>query len=49
MQFLSFEPRAFFENLPYMGKGMLGIFMVIGIIILVTLALGAVTRGKGKK
>ena len=46
MQFLKFAPRAFFENLPYMGKGMLGIFVVIGIIVLVTLALNALTSGK---
>ena len=43
MQFLKFAPRAFFENLSVMGKGMLGIFVVIGIIILITLALNALT------
>ena len=31
---LSFNPMAFIENLKYMGQGMLGIFIVIGIIIL---------------
>ena len=46
MRFLNFQPEAFFENLPVMGKGMLGIFLVIGIIILVTLALNALTTKK---
>ncbi len=31
---LSFNPMAFVENLKYMGQGMLGIFIVIGIIII---------------
>ena len=31
---LSFNPMAFIENLKYMGQGMLGIFIVIGIIII---------------
>ena len=46
MQFLKFAPRAFFENLPIMGRGMLGIFVVIGIIILITIALNALTSRK---
>lgn len=33
---LLFNPLAFVENLKYMGVGMLVIFVVIGIIILVT-------------
>ena len=33
MNLLGFNPYAFIETLPYMGKGMLGIFIVIGIII----------------
>ena len=32
MNLLGFNPYAFIETLPYMGKGMLGIFIVIGII-----------------
>ena len=32
-----FEPVKFLENLKYMGLGMLVIFVVIGIIILVTM------------
>ena len=31
---MTFNPMAFIENLKYMGQGMLGIFVVIGIIIL---------------
>ena len=34
MRFLSFDPSAFVRGLPTMGKGMLGIFLVIGLIIL---------------
>ena len=34
MNLLGFNPYAFIETLPYMGKGMLGIFIVIGIIII---------------
>ena len=33
---LQFDPMSFVENLKYMGLGMLGIFVVIGIIILAT-------------
>lgn len=46
MQFLKFDPSAFVRGLPTMGKGMLGIFLVIGVIILVTMALNALTRKK---
>ena len=34
-----FEPMNFVENLSYMGKGMLGILIVMGAIILVTVVL----------
>lgn len=37
----------FVDNLIYMGLGMLGIFVVIGIIILVTAALGRIFGLKG--
>ena len=36
----------FVENLPYMGKGMLGILIVMGAIILVTMLLNKVFSGK---
>ncbi len=45
----NFNPSAFLDSLPYMGKGMLGIFIVIGIIIGVTTLLNAVTSKKDKK
>ena len=34
--------QRFIESLPYMGYGMLGIFIVIGVIMLATMALIAV-------
>ena len=39
---MQFNPANFVTNLRYMGLGMLGIFVVLGIIILVTLALGKI-------
>ena len=33
-----FEPMKFVENLEYMGVGMLGVFIIIGIIVLGTYA-----------
>ncbi len=48
MNFLSFNPHAFIETLPYMGKGMLGIFIVIGLIIISATILNKAT-GKRKK
>ena len=41
-----FEPMNFVENLRYMGLGMLGIFIVIGVIALLTVILNAVTADK---
>lgn len=43
---LNFNPSAFVENLSYMGLGMLGIIIVMGILILVTMALNKFTSGK---
>ena len=43
-----FHPFSFVENLVYMGKGLLGIFVVIGIIIGVTCLLNFLTAKKGK-
>ena len=31
---MNFEPSNFISSLPYMGRGMLGIFVAIGIIVL---------------
>lgn len=37
---------AFFANLKYMGLGMLGIFIVIGVLVLSVYALRHLTKGK---
>ena len=39
----AFEPMHFVDNLKYMGLGMLGIFIVIGIIVLFTILLNSAT------
>lgn len=44
---MNFNPMAFLENLYYMGVGMLSIMIVIGIIIITTILLNALT-GKQK-
>ena len=36
---MNFNPMAFIDNLGYMGVGMLGIMLVIGTIIVVTILL----------
>ena len=36
----------FVDNLPYMGKGMIGILIVMGVIILVTAVLNKVFADK---
>lgn len=41
-----FEPMNFVSNLTYMGLGMLGIFAVIGVIIIVTTLLNKATSKK---
>ncbi len=43
MSLLKINPMAFVDNLSYMGKGMLGIFIVIGLVIIVTAILNKVT------
>lgn len=45
---LAFNPENFAKNLPYMGRGMLGIFIVIGIIIGITYLLNFLTAPKKK-
>lgn len=44
---MNFNPMNFVDNLYYMGFGMLGIFVVIGIIILFTVVLNKVSTRKG--
>ena len=36
MNNITFNPWAFVTNLKYMGLGMLGVFIIVGIIILTT-------------
>ena len=43
---MQFIPMNFVENLKYMGIGMLGVFMIIGIIIAATYAIGCLTAEK---
>ncbi len=38
------NPMAFIDNLYYMGMGMLGIFVSIGIIVLITILLNKFTK-----
>ena len=42
------DPMRFVESLPYMGVGMLGIFLVMGILIVGTGVLNKVTNLKPK-
>ena len=44
-----FEPIQFVKNLKYMGVGMLGVFIIIGVIIASTYAIGKFTAGKSDK
>lgn len=41
--------QAFLNSLPYMGKGMLGIFVVTAVIVLVVNALNNIPEKKDKK
>jgi branched-subunit amino acid transport protein len=43
---MEFTPMNFVENLKYMGLGMLAIIIVMGAIILVTMALNSATKKK---
>ncbi len=43
-----FEPYGFVDKLKYMGIGMLGVFMIVGIIILATYAITKLGSGKKK-
>ena len=43
---MQFTPLNIYDALPIMGKGMLGIFVVIGVIILATAALNKLFKEK---
>ncbi len=45
---MEFNAMRFVENLKYMGLGMLGIFVVIGLIVTVTVILNKATGKKDK-
>ena len=47
-QSVNFEPGKFIEMLPYMGIGMLGVFLIVGIIIVATGLIGKLTGSAGK-
>ena len=49
MENLQFVPMEFVENLKYMGVGMLGVFMIVGIIIIATYIVGASENKKDKE
>ena len=46
MDKFSFEPMNFVTNLTYMGVGMLGIFIIVGIIVAATYAIAKFTAPK---
>lgn len=43
---IEFKPNEFTRNIKYMGLGMLGIFVVVGIVIILTFALNKATTKK---
>ncbi len=45
---MEFNPQNFISNLPYMGKGMLGIFVTIVIIIISTVLINKIFSRKKK-
>ena len=45
---MEFHPEGFVENLNYMGAGMLGVFIIVGIIIAATMAIGKFTAKSDK-
>ena len=46
---MNFEPIRFLESLKYMGVGMLGIFMIIGIIVVATYLISGITEKLANK
>ena len=43
---VTFEPKNFIDNLGYMATGMVGIFVVIGVIIAATVLMNKIFSGK---
>lgn len=46
---MEFNPMNFIYSLKYMGIGMLGVFLIIGIIVAATYAIGKLTAKKEDK
>ena len=46
---MNFDPMGFVNNLQYMGIGMLGVFMIVGIIIAATYAIGYFSNAASNK
>ena len=44
-----FQPIEFLNYLKYMGTGMLGVFIIVGIIIAATYAIGKFTKSSDKE
>ena len=44
-----FNPALFLDYLSYMGIGMLGVFMIVGVIILSTFSIGKLTTRSRKE
>ena len=49
MENLYFKPLEFIHNLGYMGIGMLGVFIIVGIIAAATYAISGLTGKKNDK
>ena len=45
---IDFIPINFVKNLTYMGVGMLGVFLIVGVIVLATYAVGKLTAPKSQ-
>lgn len=41
-----FNPVGFLDNLKYMGVGMLGVFIIVGVIIAATYAINLISKSK---
>jgi 1,4-dihydroxy-2-naphthoate octaprenyltransferase len=46
---LYFNPAAFIDNLSYMGVGMIGVFMIVGVIMVATYLIPRITSKLGSK
>lgn len=46
---MNFNPQGFVDSLGYMGSGMLGVFFVIGVIVMITVFLNKIADRFNKK